>query len=113
MYRGLFNFVKRKIPKISETELIALRSGSTSLDRSILEGNVILPPKPNVAVNKFPNNEVESLLKNFDNTRVYPNDNNNKWIDHLAKNKYFSFLIDEKYGGIKLSTNELSNLLTK
>ena len=112
MYRGLFNFVKRKIPKISETELIALRSGSTSLDRSILEGNVILPPKPNVAVDKFPKSEVDSLLKNFDNTRVYPNDNNNKWIDHLAKKKYFSFLIDEKYGGIKLSTNELSNLLT-
>ena len=55
----------------------------------------------------------DSLLKNFDNTRVYPNDNNNKWIDYLAKKKYFSFLIDEKYGGIKLSTNELSNLLTK
>jgi acyl-CoA dehydrogenase len=113
MYRGLFNFVKRKIPKISETELIALRSGSTSLDRSILEGNVILPPKPNVKVDKFPKSEIDSLLKNFDNTRVYPNDNNNKWIDHLAKKKYFSFLIDEKYGGIKLSTNELSNLLTK
>ena len=31
----------------------------------------------------------------------------------MAKEKYFSFLIDEKYGGIKLSVNELSNLLTK
>ena len=113
MYRGLFNFVKRKIPRISETELIALRSGSTSLDRSILEGNVILPPKPNVTVDKFSNNEVESLLKNFDNTCVYPNNNKNKWVEHLATKKYFSFLIDEKYGGIKLSTNELSNLLTK
>ena len=42
-----------------------------------------------------------------------PNDNNNKWVEHLATKKYFSFLIDEKYGGIKLSTNELSNILTK
>ena len=31
----------------------------------------------------------------------------------FGKKKYFSFLIDEKYGGIKLSVNELSNLLTK
>ena len=38
MYKYLFNSVKRKIPKISKTELIALRSGNTSLDRQILEG---------------------------------------------------------------------------
>ena len=30
--KQLFNFVKNKIPKISSTELIALRSGSTSLE---------------------------------------------------------------------------------
>ena len=44
---------------------------------------------------------------------MYPNNNDNKWIEYLAKNKYFSFLIDEKFGGIKLSTNELSDILTK
>lgn len=52
-------------------------------------------------------------MKEYDNTQVYPNNNNNKWIKFLGKNKYFSFLIDEKYGGIKLSTNELSDILTK
>ena len=31
----------------------------------------------------------------------------------MAKNKFFSFLIDEQYGGIKLSVNEMSNMLTK
>lgn len=30
MYRYLFKFIKQKIPKISSTELIALRSGTTS-----------------------------------------------------------------------------------
>ena len=54
----------------------------------------------------------EDLFKNFDNSKIYPNNNNNKWINQ-AKNKFFSFLIDEKYGGIKLSVNELSNILTK
>ena len=45
MYRRLFSLIKGKIPKISDTELIALRSGNTSLDRSILEGKVIFPQK--------------------------------------------------------------------
>ena len=56
---------------------------------------------------------MEYFLKNFDNSVIYPNNDQNKWINHLAKNKYFSFLIHEKYGGIKLSNNELSDILTK
>jgi alkylation response protein AidB-like acyl-CoA dehydrogenase len=110
--RNLFNFVKNKIPKISKTELIALRSGNTSLDRSILMGKIKYPniQKPE---NKFCNNKLDDLLDNFDGSIIYPNDNSNYWIDYLAKNKYFSFLINENYGGIKLSVNELSNILTK
>ena len=108
----LFNFVKNKIPRISATELIALRSGNTSLDRQILEGNVKFPEKFKY-INKFPESRLNNLLNEFDNTKVYPNNNNNKWINRLAKDKFFSFLIDEKYGGIKLSVNELSDLLTK
>ena len=112
MYKRLFSLIKRKIPKISDTELIALRSGNTSLDRSILEGKVIFPQK-HIYKNKFPEDKLTTLFKKFDYKTVYPNDNNNKWINHLAQNKFFSFLIDEKYGGIKLSVNELSNILTK
>ena len=63
--------------------------------------------------NKLPDSMVANLLEKFDNTKIYPNDNNNYWINYLAKNKFFSFLIDEKYGGIKLSVNEMSNVLTK
>ena len=110
--RRLFNFVKNKIPKISSTELIALRSGNTSLDREILMGKVNLPKKV-ISEQKFPQSKLDELYNSFDGSRVYPNDNNNKWINYLAKNKYFSFLINENYGGIKLSTHELSNLLTQ
>ena len=31
----------------------------------------------------------------------------------LTSHKYFSFLINEKYGGVKLSVNELSDVITK
>ena len=110
--RNLFNFIKNKIPKISKTELIALRSGNTSLDRNILIGKIKYP-KIQKPENKFCNNKLNDLLDNFDGSIIYPNDNSNYWVDYLAKNKYFSFLINENYGGIKLSVNELSNILTK
>ena len=35
MYRSLFQFVKKRIPRISDTEMIALQSGDTSIDRNI------------------------------------------------------------------------------
>ena len=112
MYNYLFNVIKKRIPSISSTELIALRSGNTSIDRNILQGKIIYPKyKENNF--KFSDTELNNLLSNFDGSKIYPNNNNNKWINYLAKNKYFSFLIDEKYGGIKLSTNELSDILTK
>ena len=110
--KTIFNYVKNKIPKISATELIALQSGNTSIDRQILNGSIMLPKKPNV-INKLPKNMVSKLLDDFDNTQIYPNDNDNYWIKYLATNKFFSFLIDEKYGGIKLNVNEMSNVLTK
>ncbi len=112
MYKSIFNKIKNKIPKISPTEMIALRSGNTSIDRSILEGELKYP-KSFVFNNKIPEKKMNALFDIYDMSQIYPNDNNNKFIDYLAKNKFFSFLIDEKYGGIKLSVNELSNVLTK
>ena len=105
-----FNYVKNIIPKISNTEYIALRSGTASLDKFIFQGVLKIPDKPNVG-RSLPNNYVESLLKIFDGSPMYPNNDDNTWIKILAKRKFFSFLIDEKYGGIKLSVNELSNTL--
>ncbi len=110
MYRNLFNFVKSKVPKISDTELIALKSGTTFLDRSILQGKIIYPKKTNFE-NKFSEDKINNLLDKYNNSKIYPD--NKDIIEYLAKNKLFSFLIDEKYGGIKLSVNELSNILTK
>ena len=58
MYRLLFNFVKKKIQKISDTEIIALRSGNTSIDRNILLGKKINPTKKSFGV-------VKTLVKSF------------------------------------------------
>ena len=79
-----------------------------------MEGNVVLPTKQKIE-SKFPKENLDKLFKEFSkkplNSKIYPD--YPEIIHYLAKNKYFSFLIDEKYGGIKLSVQELSNILTK
>ena len=44
---------------------------------------------------------------------MYPNTQWKSTINYLGKNKFFSFIIDPKYGGEKLSVNHLSQVLTK
>lgn len=112
MYKLLFNSVKQRIPRISPTEMIALQSGTTSLDRDILKGEIAYPEKKSYT-NKFSEKELDLMLGMYMNKKIYPNEDDNNIIDYLAKRKYFSFLIDEKYGGIKLSVKEMSNILTK
>ena len=36
----MFNLAKRLLPKISKTEMIALKSGTVSIDRHIMKGYV-------------------------------------------------------------------------
>ncbi len=118
MRKLLFNSVKKLIPKISETELIALRSGNTSIDRQIFEGKVKLPSiKPQIVTpsetyNVF-NKKSDSLLNKYGDNKIYPNTNHKEIFNYLGSNKFFSFIIDEKYGGNKLSVSEMSSLLVK
>ena len=85
----LFSFVKSRIPKISNTELIALRSGNTSIDRQILNGSVCLPLQ-NKPPNKLPDKMISDLLDNFDNTPIFPNNNNNYWINCRINQNLFN-----------------------
>ena len=62
--KKVFNFIKTKIPKISQTELIALTSGNTSIDRSILLGKVKLPEKIHYK-NKLNDDKLNQLLNKF------------------------------------------------
>lgn len=113
MYKPIFSIVKKLIPKVSETELIALRSGTTSLDRQIFNGSVNTKMNFKSSETKFDNNKIDELLKKYKDDIVYPNDNDNELVHYLGKNKFFSFIIDEKYDGTNLSVKELSSILTK
>ncbi len=84
-----------------------------SIDRDILSGKLIIPKKKEVNNNLFSKKIINKLAKEYDGSNIFPNNNNNHWINYLAKNKIFSLLIDSKYQGTKVSTNELSNIMTQ
>ncbi len=112
MYRFIFNRVKKIIPRISDTELIALRTGNTNLDRQIFNGHVSLPNKIDLSEDKFPKDKINNLLDTYKNSQVFPSRKTPLILRDLSENGFFSFLIPEKYGGTKLSVTEMSAVLT-
>ena len=112
-----FNLIKKIIPKISETELIALRSGTTSIDREIFQGKVNIPKNNH---NNFTDVEesfyqkTNTILDKYGNKSAFNHLNqSHDIVNDIAKNKFFSFIIDEKYGGNRLSVNAQSRILSK
>lgn len=65
--KQIFQRVKKLIPRISSTEMIALQSGTTSIDRQLFEGDV---PKIN-----FEKKPVESVF--FLHKKTHPELNKN------------------------------------
>ena len=119
MYKFLFNRVKKIIPKISETEIIALKSGGTSIDRNLFIGALdykkLLTPfiKPKYNNYNYLNTKIEELLQKTGTTPVYPNKNIKDTMSYLGKNGFLSMIIDKKYGGNRLSIEDQSYILSK
>ena len=112
MRGAIFNQVKKLIPKISETELIALRSGTTSIDRMLFEGKVQYRTFQKQNDQIFDKNKINELLKKFPEQHIFPNSDYKSLFDHMGKQGFFSFLIPKEYGGFKTSVEEMSNILT-
>ena len=81
MYRLIFNQSKKLLPRISETELIALRSGNTSIDREIFAGSVDIDKiKKNTSRNTAIETGLDKLIKNWGHIQTpYPG----KYINHI------------------------------
>ena len=119
MYSKLFSYVKSIVPRISNTELIALRSGTTSIDRMIFEGKVSIPPELKIdemskKETQFMHSNVNTVINKFKNEeRIFPNKNIKDIVSTMGINKFFGFIIDEKYGGSNFSVTGLSNTVMK
>jgi alkylation response protein AidB-like acyl-CoA dehydrogenase len=114
-YNSLFRFVKKLVPKVSSTELIALRSGNTSVDRMIFNGKVDVSNFRQLQNEEFilPTSNVINLLDKYGNDKVYPSEKTSEIFEYLGKNKFFSFIVPKEYGGNPISVSEFSSTLTK
>lgn len=119
MYQLIFNSIKKIIPKISETELIALRSGGTHIDRDIFSGKIqshrktFCPPSVSNSEKEKWNQTTEDLLKDIGEQTLYPNENIMSIMSKIAKSKMMGMIIQEKYGGLNLPVSQQSRILTK
>ena len=117
MYRKIFNRVKKIIPKISETEIIALKSGGTSIDRFIFEGKMnyktLFSPIKKDILSKKTQEDLHSLLELTGEHNIYPSKNINNVIKEVGNRGFLSMIIDSEYGGNRMSIELQSQLLSK
>jgi acyl-CoA dehydrogenase len=115
MYSLILNRVKRIIPKISETELTALRSGGISIDGDIFRGKVDYAKLAKMSRPKPQNPMLEktkAVLRKYGSNNVYPSANINSIVSDLGKGGFLGLIIDEKYGGNRQPISVQSQLLT-
>lgn len=119
MYKQLFNRVKKIIPKISETEIIALKSGGVSIDREIFKGKINynnllsartlnkITPDEDIFINS-----TKDLLKMVGSNNIYPSENINSVMNYLGKNGFLSMIIDKNFQGNRVSISAQSKVLS-
>ncbi len=119
MYLRVFNQIKKIIPKISETELIALRSGGVSIDRDIFSGkinyNKLKKDNALVTCNQLEKDMLDKtkyILKKYGENPIYPSNNINNVIEDLGNMGFFGLIIDKKYEGNKLPISTQTKILT-
>jgi acyl-CoA dehydrogenase len=83
----------------------------------IFEGKVNIPPlntEENKKEKQFLLSNVNNVIKKYRNVeQVYPNPNIKEILATMSQNRFFGFIIDEKYGGTKFSVSGLSNVVMK
>ena len=74
MRRFIFNNIKKRIPKISETEKIALNCGTTSIDRELFEGKLSKQTFDinNSILDLSLQRKSNDILKKYKNQQIYP-----------------------------------------
>ena len=117
MYRFIFNRIKKIIPKISETEIIALKSGGTSIDRELFKGRMDHQKLFSPVIKQNIPHEIEvkmvDILKKRGSNAIYPSKDINDIMQDLGKNGFLSMIIDKKYGGNRLPIEVQSQILSK
>jgi acyl-CoA dehydrogenase len=120
MYWYLLKRIKSILPKISDTEIIALKSGGVSIDREIFKGRINYKMLYDSSLLKtFTERETkfmettDKLLERFGQGKLYPSEKIHSNLKYLGTQGYLSMIIDEKYNGNRVSVATQSKILSK
>lgn len=116
MYKFLFQNVKKIIPKISETEIIALKSGGISIDRELFQGRVNYKKLFQKSLTTHDEQLLQitnNVLSKIGQQSLYPNANIKNILATLGESGLLGMIIDKKYNGNRVSIQTQSKILTK
>jgi acyl-CoA dehydrogenase len=115
-YRRAFNIVRGIIPKISETEIIALKSGGVAIDRELFNGKVDYQKLYKPILRTFGEHmegETNDLLRSAGTENIYPNKKIGGLMKQLGEKGFLSMIIDNQYRGNRLPISSQSRILSK
>ena len=117
----IYNYAKKIMPNISNTERAALNSGNVSIDGDFFKGQLNikdLTNKYNISLKQtekdFITNETNKLCDLIDNCDVEKNQNLSKYTwDYIKDNKFMGLVIPKKYDGLEFSAHAHSLIVEK
>lgn len=113
----VYKAIQKIMPKISQSELIALRSGTVSIDGEIMSGVVsTLPKRTALKENEanYINKDVDKMIADVDGLPMAHGSRLHPTVDKVIKDhKAFSYIIPEAYGGHGFSVEAQSRTLSK
>jgi alkylation response protein AidB-like acyl-CoA dehydrogenase len=116
-----YKLAQKQLPKMSETEKVALGCGTVGFDRDIFTGSPSLKhlldtykPKLSAEEQSFLENEVSELCKMLDDSKVtYHKDFSSEAWDYMRDKGFFGMKIPKEWGGKGFSTMAVSSVLAK
>jgi acyl-CoA dehydrogenase len=117
----LYNYIKKSMPPISQTEKEAIHAGDTWIEGDLFQGNMewntFLKDKGNTLTeeeNNFINIKVKELIDMINDYEIDQDNDLPKEIwTYLKKEKFFSMIIPKSYGGLEFSAYANSTIVAK
>ena len=121
MYRRILNVSKKFVPRISETESVALNSGTISIEQLFFKGKFdkkhlmhYYPYPQLLESSKHLHDSVQTFCENIDDYSIYQTKKIPQSIfDEINKNKLLGMIIPKEYGGLQLNHHEQSQIVQK
>lgn len=117
--KPIFNFYKKILPQMSDTEREALEAGTVWWDGELFSGKpnwqmLLNHPNPTIPQEEqdFLDNQVATLCSMVDEWEISQNGDLAKEIwDYIKKERFFSMIIPKEYGGLGFSAQTQSAVL--